>query len=242
MPPSTVPTPSLLRALRTSITSTSARPPAKPRSLSRLQPQVRHLNTTRLQLASRPPTSRDRGPASNEDTQTDFGRLDIFGQNREPSVAINECYSDGFRLGDGRIVRRAGVLCVGGEAFWWRPWEQQGKASGKSAGMSLGVMKNGQLELDGSTLGILEMVWPRPGKLYLHTCYVLYSRDKAVVYQKYPLLTSPSRSPHRWYRTIDSPTFTNYPATYRRVRYAARSVGHSQRKCAVQLASSGARC
>lgn len=67
--------------------------------------------------------SKDRGPASKEDTQTDFSVLDVLGGTANPSTSVDICMFDGFMLDSGlRIAEGDGVILTGSEAFVWRPW------------------------------------------------------------------------------------------------------------------------
>ena len=78
------------------------------------------------------PKSKDRGPASKEDTQTDFGALDVLGGMPPPTTGIVACMEDGFALNNGSRITGAGVMLVGGEAFKWRPWIREGKEGGSA--------------------------------------------------------------------------------------------------------------
>lgn len=105
---------------------------------------------------SNPPKSTDRGPASTESTQTDFGNMDVFSNSPAPTASIDACTSDGFHLDNGvKISDGSGLLLVAGEAFRWRPWEAGGR----------GRLVNGRAQWDvgNGAWGILEAVWPKPG-------------------------------------------------------------------------------
>ncbi|KAF2469151.1 uncharacterized protein BDR25DRAFT_229817 [Lindgomyces ingoldianus] len=117
-----------------------------------------HASQVRVQ-ASSPPKSRDRGPKSNEDTQTDFGALDILRNTAAPATAIDACTNDGFALNNQMRVSGSGILLVGGEAFRWRPWSSDEK------------LKNakGQWEVQNGAWGVLELVWPKPDLLIIGT-------------------------------------------------------------------------
>lgn len=106
--------------------------------------------------ASNPPKSTDRGPASTESTQTDFGNMDVFSNSPTPTASIDACTSDGFHLDNGvKISDGSGLLLVAGEAFRWRPWEAGGR--GRL------VNGRGQWDVENGAWGILEAVWPKPG-------------------------------------------------------------------------------
>jgi NADH dehydrogenase [ubiquinone] 1 alpha subcomplex assembly factor 3 len=105
------------------------------------------------------PQSRDRGPPSKEDTQTDFGAMNVLGNTPAPSTSIDACLWDGFHLNSGvKITGGTGVLLVAGEAFSWRPW-MAGKADMKL------VNGRGQWEVEDESWGLLGLVWPKPGRL-----------------------------------------------------------------------------
>lgn len=131
---------------------------------------------------SRPPKSRDRGPASKEDTQTDFAAMNMLGNMAPPSTAVDACLDDGFALDSGLKVTNAGVLLVGGEAFKWRPWVRPGRKEGtigagsagddsKGVSSATGKLRNpkGMFEVDKSVWGVLDLVWPKPDLLILGT-------------------------------------------------------------------------
>ncbi|KAL8665567.1 MAG: hypothetical protein Q9202_002071 [Teloschistes flavicans] len=117
--------------------------------------------------SSNPPLTVDRGPASQEDTQTDFSVMDVLGNTPPPTTAIDACISDGFHLDNGvKIGDGSGCLLVGGEAFAWRPWEA---ASGPKPKPRTGKLVNpkGQWEVDAIAWGVLDVVWPKPDLLII---------------------------------------------------------------------------
>ena len=149
-------------------------PSRNPRCLSNASRQTRYpthhqaFTTISPSLAAPKNRSRDRGPASTEDTQTDFGALDVLGATPQPSTSIDACLWDGFHLNSGvKITGGKGVILVAGEAFSWKPWLGDGK------GLFKMVNEKGQWEVDDSVWGVLEMVWPKPGAFpssnFLHT-------------------------------------------------------------------------
>jgi NADH dehydrogenase [ubiquinone] 1 alpha subcomplex assembly factor 3 len=133
------------------------------------------ISTRRFTTQPRPlsaPKSKDRGPVSEENTQTDFGSLNVLGSTPAPSTSIDACLWDGFHLNSGvKIVGGSGVLLVAGEAFGWRPWEAG--TTGKDGGMGKMRLLNekGQWEVGDDAWGLLGLVWPKPGMylpFYLH--------------------------------------------------------------------------
>jgi NADH dehydrogenase [ubiquinone] 1 alpha subcomplex assembly factor 3 len=142
-----------------------------PTSLLRQQQQAISLSTARWFHASArslaAPKSKDRGPASKEDTQTDFGALDVLGGMPPPTTGIDACMEDGFALNNGSRITGAGVMLVGGEAFKWRPWIREEDGSNSSNNK----LKNakGQWEADKMVWGALDLVWPKPDLLILGT-------------------------------------------------------------------------
>jgi len=128
------------------------------------QQYTRALHTSRATLASAP-RSHDRGPASNESTQTDFGKMNVLGGIPPPASSIDTCYTDGFLLSNGTIVRDAGMIVVGGEVFKWMPWKT--KSTEPSSKTLINVV--GQWEIGKESLGILELLWPKPDLLVIGT-------------------------------------------------------------------------
>lgn len=103
------------------------------------------------------PSKTDRGPISEEDTQTEFSSLDVLAHSPPPTTAVDACLNDGFHLGNGVKIRGgSGCLLVGGEAFEWRPWEVTTQRSPMVNG-------KGQWDVAKEAWALLEMVWPRPG-------------------------------------------------------------------------------
>lgn len=142
--------------------------------------QTRCLHVTSPLRAA--PKSKDRGPKSKEDTQTDFAALNVLGNTPAPTTAVDACMDDGFALNSGLKVTGAGVLLIGGEAFKWRPWIREGRKEGtigagasgdddkgvKSPGGKLQNAK-GQLDIDEQAWGIIDLAWPKPDLLILGT-------------------------------------------------------------------------
>jgi NADH dehydrogenase [ubiquinone] 1 alpha subcomplex assembly factor 3 len=145
--------------------------------------QTRCLHfTSNLNTPSPPPKSKDRGPKSKEETQTDFNTLDVLSSTPAPSTAVDTCLDDGFALNSGLKVTGAGALLVGGEAFKWRPWAMEGRKEGiigsgatgddnKGVQSPGGKLRNskGQFEVPKSAWGVLDLVWPKPDLLVLGT-------------------------------------------------------------------------
>ena len=119
-------------------------------------------------LQSRPPKTRDRGPKSDEDTQTDFGALDVLRNTAAPATSIDACTSDGFALNNQMRISESGLLLIGGEAFRWRPWLREGSAADWSSGTDsmTGKLTNAKKQWDvhEGVWGVLELVYPKPGK------------------------------------------------------------------------------
>jgi len=129
-----------------------------------------------------PPKSKDRGPASKEDTQTDFNAMNILSNTPAPTTAVDSCMDDGFALNSGLRVTGSGVLLVGGEAFKWKPWLRAGRKEGTigsggtgddakgpaSVGGSI-LNKKGQFDVDKQAWGLLDLAWPKPDLMVLGT-------------------------------------------------------------------------
>lgn len=126
----------------------------------------RRIHTTQRTLQqSRPPKSRDRGPKSNEDTQTDFAALDVLRNTIAPATSIDACTSDGFALNNQMRISSSGILLIGGEAFRWWPWRQDGTVPTDESDAMTGKLLNakGQLDVHMGAWGVLELVYPKPG-------------------------------------------------------------------------------
>ncbi|KAL6707021.1 hypothetical protein ACN47E_004971 [Coniothyrium glycines] len=120
----------------------------------------RHLHrTATVALQSKPPKSRDRGPKSDEDTQTDFSALDVLRNTAAPATSIDACTADGFALNNQMRITGDGVLLVGGEAFRWRPWLRDGRLHNAK----------GQWEVPAGVWGVLDLVHPKPDLLIIGT-------------------------------------------------------------------------
>ncbi|EME46723.1 hypothetical protein DOTSEDRAFT_70653 [Dothistroma septosporum NZE10] len=134
------------------------------------------------QTVSHPPKSKDRGPKSEEDTQTDFAAMNVLGNTPVPTSAVDACMDDGFALDSGLKVTGAGVLLMGGEAFKWRPWLREGRKEGTIGASGLGddnkgmrsiggklQNKKGQWDVDKQAWGLLDLAYPKPDLLVLGT-------------------------------------------------------------------------
>ncbi|KAF9892597.1 hypothetical protein FE257_000999 [Aspergillus nanangensis] len=173
------PSPQLLRALRTSIATKPNRtlianlfctPISRPAISSPLATYSQrnysdYARPTRMvsRAHTAKPTTHDRGPRSNEETQTDFAALDVLGSIPQPTTAVDATLDTGFHLNNGlKVSGGDGVLLVGGEAFAWRPWK--GTAEGTKTAM---VNQKGQFEVAKDAWGVLDVVWPRPDLLLI---------------------------------------------------------------------------
>ena len=107
--------------------------------------------------------------SSSDKQRTDIRSLDVFADVSAPTTAIDACVFDGFHFNNGlKITGGDGCLLVDGEVFTWRPWEAAG---GNPKGKGMGVMVNekGQWEIGLEAFGVLNLVWPRPGKIHYFT-------------------------------------------------------------------------
>lgn len=125
-------------------------------------------------MQSRPPKSRDRGPKSDEDTQTDFNALDVLRNTAAPATSIDATTPDGFALNNQMRVSGCGLLLVGGEAFRWWPW--LGEGTREEGGTARLKNKKGQWEIAQGGWGALELVWPKPGMSRPCDLYLLLRR------------------------------------------------------------------
>jgi len=125
----------------------------------------------------RAPKSHDRGPPSKEDTQTDFGALNVLGNTPPPATSIDATTNDGFAFSNNTRVLGSGVMLVGGEAFRWKPWVREGRKEGTIGGGGKAddartgrlINSKGQWEVDQSAWGVLDVVWPKPDLLIIGT-------------------------------------------------------------------------
>ncbi len=93
-------------------------------------------------------------PVPDQAPETDFSRMDMLGSVPVPATSVDICMWDGFALNSGtKILDGSGALLVSGEAFAWRPWGADKRL----------LNAKGQWEVDPAALGILSLVWPRPG-------------------------------------------------------------------------------
>lgn len=138
----------------------------------RRRPFRRIHTTPACLLQSRPPKSRDRGPKSDEDTQTDFSALDVLRNTAAPATSIDACTGDGFALNNQMRISGSGLLLVGGEAFRWRPWLRRGRnegATGRDAMMGSLLNAKRQWHVREEAWGALELVYPKPDLLIIGT-------------------------------------------------------------------------
>jgi hypothetical protein len=138
-------------------------------------------------LQSRPPKSRDRGPKSDEDTQTDFSALDVLRNTVAPATSIDACTGDGFALNNQMRISGSGILLIGGEAFRWRPWLCEGRKEGTIASGGTGddamtgklINAKGQWDVSQSAWGVFDLLYPKPGMLIgppFESCVLLGQR------------------------------------------------------------------
>jgi hypothetical protein len=135
-------------------------------SSSSAPPTRGHRVASQAQAVTKKPQTRDRGPPSDETTQTDFAALDRLGNLPGPATAVDACLDDGFHLDNGvKVTDGDGILLVGGEAFAWRPWHSM--AGDANAARRQMVNEKGQFEVPEEVWGLLSVVWPRPGTFLL---------------------------------------------------------------------------
>ncbi|KAI8634695.1 hypothetical protein F5Y19DRAFT_469754 [Xylariaceae sp. FL1651] len=163
-------------------------------SVSRKQccSSCRPLSTAATRLATRPNSTittttkpllhpcasfhvTSRRSQSDEPPTTDFAAMDVLSNTPVPSTAVDICMSDGFQLNSGaRILDGSGVILVGGEAFAWRPWLPRGEHRLLNA--------KGQWEIPNDSLGLMSLLWPRPGSvpLFPYTYFCHWARRRKV--------------------------------------------------------------
>ena len=154
---------SLARQARPSCRCSSPLSPFHSNLRSQKSRPIRAFSSTPISSLAGAPESTERGPASQEDTRTDFGILDVLANTPPPSTAIDACLSNGFHLENGvKITGGSGCLLVGGEAFSWRPWLAGSRPGGSAKGRM--INRKGQWDVEKEAWGLLELVWPKPGE------------------------------------------------------------------------------
>ncbi|KAK5022884.1 hypothetical protein LTS07_009612 [Exophiala sideris] len=152
-------------------TRPSSTPPRQPPPSSRppaIKPNMHNV---------RAPRSHDRGPASQEETQTDFSKMDILASAgvAAPATSIDACTHDGFYLNNGtHTAGGMGILLLDGEAFTWTPWSANTASVAASTGAAGGgfaalLDKRGILTIPVPSLGILGLIYPKPDLLIIGT-------------------------------------------------------------------------
>lgn len=157
--------------------TTSARLLAAPRPQSQSPHSPARPDPPRIN--PRAPKTHDRGPVSEEETQTDFSKMDILANAGAvtPANSIDACTGDGFHLNNGQQTTGGlGLLLLDGEAFVWTPWDTRTEKSTEGFGKLLD--KRGILNLPPSSLGVLELVYPKPDLLLIGTGRKLWMLGK----------------------------------------------------------------
>lgn len=154
-----------MRCIRSFSTSLPSRVDS-PQPLKRVQEQQAQVSRHNPYA----PTHHDRGPRSTEDTQTDFDAMDVLGHVATPATSIDACTTDGFHLNNGvRVTGGSGIVLVGGEAWSWKPWEVlNGSPEARKIGDLLDA-RRGILHLPQESLGLLELLYPKPDLLIVGT-------------------------------------------------------------------------
>lgn len=162
----------LLRALRSATLPRQFQPvcrsAATTRSIAPSSPHCRTLSSSLYRPAAPRtpaglPKSHDRGPASTEDTQTDFGALDVLRNTKIPATNIDACTTKGFHLNNGtKTDDGSGILLLGGEAFRWRPWGPDKTVGGL-------LSRTGVLNVEKEMFGLLDVLYPKPDLLIIGT-------------------------------------------------------------------------
>lgn len=186
---------------------------------------ARSFTTVPPHHVSRVPKSADRGPASQEDTQTDFGTMDVLGNTPAPTTAIDACLDDGFHLDNGlKISDGCGCILVSGEAFSWRPWEAGGRAGGSQKGRM--INPKGQWNVEEEAWGVLDLMWPKPGTEVI----LIISQERGMLIRYYRSSDIRARTFHTSYLTRNEEVHKLAGHTSRYTRYQERS-GSIQSSC-----------
>ena len=121
-------------------------------------PPFRRATATAL-FHTTPRRATDRG----KDSGAELDKLDLLGGAPAPSHSVDVCMSAGFKLNNGASIEDgSGAILVGGEAFAWRPWLARAGSGEKRL-----LNGKGQWEVPDESLGLFDLVWPRPGGFFL---------------------------------------------------------------------------
>jgi NADH dehydrogenase [ubiquinone] 1 alpha subcomplex assembly factor 3 len=94
-----------------------------------------------------------------------------------PANSIDACLHDGFHLNNGQqTVGGMGLLLLDGEAFVWTPWDTNAVSNAEGFGKLLD--KRGIINIPKSSLGVLELVYPKPDLLIIGTGRKLWMLGK----------------------------------------------------------------
>lgn len=94
-----------------------------------------------------------------------------------PANSIDACTKDGFHLNNGQQTAGGmGLLLLDGEAFVWTPWDTNAGTSAEGFGKMLD--RRGILNIPQSSLGVLELVYPKPDLLIIGTGRKLWMLGK----------------------------------------------------------------
>ena len=125
-----------------------------------------------------PPKTRDRGPTSQEDTQTDFGVMDILKNTKAPATYIDACLGDGFHLDNGiKTTGGSGIFLIGGSAFTWQPDLRLSSQDTAGGGGREALSRAPKLDIRGftsSAWGLIELLWPKPDMVIIGTGHKLW--------------------------------------------------------------------
>ena len=140
-------------------------PPAYFSAASNLRPRLTASTivprTATAAFHSTPRRPNERGKSA----ESDLSKLDVLGNTPVPSNSIDVCMSDGFKFNSGATVENgSGAIVVGGEAFAWRPWLAR-SGEGKGGADKRLVNVKGQWDVPDESLGLFDLIWPRPGGL-----------------------------------------------------------------------------
>ena len=96
-----------------------------------------------------------------KESEAELDKLDLLGGTPAPSHSVDICMADGFKLNNGATIEDgSGAILVGGEAFAWRPWLARGGSGSREKRL---LNSKGQWEVPDESLGLFDLVWPRPG-------------------------------------------------------------------------------
>lgn len=116
-------------------------------------------------------------PPNTEKGTTTWGNLDLLGGLAAPVFGIESAFDDGFAFSSGvKVEDGSGVFLWQNQCFKWRPAEKGSEVEARA-------LKTGVLELEDDVWGMLDVLYPKPGKLTMRpdVCSFLTSYTELLI-------------------------------------------------------------